>query len=279
MDSVLLDLLDLEHPPVGVFYAEARPADALAMVPGKRNCVVDMLLAAARGKKVVVDEESCTCAGGAVGLGFGNAFERRGHPTRYLLSTGAEGVPEGECAALPPHMVDGERFFRDPTVVDVWKAQLPYGDETSRCVVFAAQDLWGNAVPDLVFLLVNPDQLSALVSMGGFRSGSAFETVAPFGAACQSILHAKAQDAQANPKMVMGLFDVSQRARIPANLLSLTMPYRKFAELEEDAAKGCLTSHSWKELVAKREREVGGSASARAADGRERKVPNGCENR
>lgn len=250
MNYKLVDLLHLEWQPVGLFYVDEKPDDALTMKAGKRNCVADMLIAAARGKKIAIDDETCGCAGGAIGVGFGDAFTRRNHPYRYLLSGGMNDVPEGETVKLPPRMTEGERFFESPDVVQSWKESLPFGSYERQSVVFAPADKWSEeAHPKLVVLFVNPDQLSALVSMGGFRSGSAFETIAPFGAACQSIMHALNQCDKKDPKIVMGFFDISQRGRIPADLLTITMPFEKFQQLEEDANKGCLSSHAWKDLL------------------------------
>lgn len=56
--------------------------------------------------------------------------------------------------------------------------------------------------PELVCLFVNPDQLSALVCMAGFRSGDRLETIAPFGAACHSLMYSLDQAKKDNPKMV-----------------------------------------------------------------------------
>lgn len=86
-------------------------------------------------------------------------------------------------------MVNGERFSCSPSVVDAWKEEIPYGDEQSRFVLFAPQSRWvEHRRPDAVVLLLNPDQLSAVVCMGSFRTGKAMQTIAPFSAACQSIL-------------------------------------------------------------------------------------------
>lgn len=250
MDFKLINLLHLEWQPVGLFYVDEKPDDVLTMKAGKKNCVADVLMAAARGKKIVIDDETCGCAGGATGVGFGDAFDRRHHCYRYLLSGGINDVPAGEEVKLPPHMIEGERFFESPEVVQMWKDSLPFGPFEQKSVVFAPANRWdAEEKPKLVVLFVNPDQLSALVSMGGYRTGSAFETIAPFGAACQQIVYALNQCGKENPKMVMGFFDISQRGRIPANVLTLTMPYEKFEQLEEDADRGCLSSHSWVELM------------------------------
>ncbi len=253
MHYTIQDLLHLELEPVGIFYCNEAPAHALTLRKDKRNCVADMLMGAARGRTITINEETCSCAGGAVGLGFGDAFTRRNHPTRYLLSTGMAQVPEGEEVKLPPHMQEGERFFVDPCVTDYWKSALPFGDYQGKQVVFAPAADWPEDVaPDLVCLFVNPDQVSALVSMAGFRSGRRLEAIAPFGAACHSLIYALEQATSADPKMVLGYFDVSQRAKIPANLLTVTFPYSLFARFEEDADKGCLSSHAWADLMKKR---------------------------
>lgn len=129
------NLLHMELEPVGIFYCDKAPEHALSLRSDRRSCVADMLMGAARGKTIVMTEETCSCAGGAVGLGFGDAFTQRNHPTRYLLSTGMAEVPEGEEVKLPPHMQEGERFFADPCVTDVWKSDLPFGDRQGKQVV------------------------------------------------------------------------------------------------------------------------------------------------
>lgn len=57
------NLLHLELEPVGIFYCDKAPDHALSLRRDKRNCVADMLMGAARGKTIVMDEETCSCAG------------------------------------------------------------------------------------------------------------------------------------------------------------------------------------------------------------------------
>lgn len=249
MKSILAEMLHMQGEPVGVWWLDEAPQDALVPKGGKRVCVADVMVAALRGKKVVLDDETCTCAGGAVGLGFGDAFVRRHHSYRYLLSYGEAAVPEGEEVKLPPHMREGERFFKDPDTVQKWKDALPFADRTDKKVLFAPASLWEEGkLPELVVLFLTADQLSAVVSMGGFRNGKPCETIAPYGAACHSLLYALDQEGREDPKMVMGFFDVSQRPKLDKSLLTLTMPYAKFAQLEQDAPCGCLSSHAWGQL-------------------------------
>lgn len=254
MSDALVDLLRLKYEPVGLFYFDEKPEGVFEFPAGKRNCVVSMILMASKGKPLVTYDDNCACAGGAVALGFGNAFERRCHPTRYLLSTGVAEMTEDEWHKIPPHMMDGERFFRKPSVVDIWRESLPYGSDEDRYVLFAPQSQWPeDREPDVVILLLNPDQLSAVVCMGSFRTGKAMQTIAPFSAACQSILQVRQDRNSADAPMVMGMFDVAQRHQLPANMLSLTMSHDRFVQLSEDAPTSCLSSQSWKKLVRLRE--------------------------
>lgn len=255
MEPTLAERLRMEYEPIGVFYLDEKPEGVFEFPTGKRNCVVSMMLMAAQGRQVVTCDENCACAGGAVGLGFGDAFERRGHPTRYLLSTGAADMPDDYERMLPPHMADGERFFCRPGVVDAWKSGIPYGEDRGKHVLFAPQSQWpGSRRPDVVVLLLNPDQLSAIVCMGSFRTGEAMQTAAPFSAACQSILRVRQGDDSADAPLVMGMFDISQRSKLPADILSLTLTYARFEALTEDAPYGCLSSRSWEDLMAARTR-------------------------
>ena len=102
--------------------------------------------------------------------------------------------------------------------------------------------------PDLVLVFADADRISALVTMLGFRNGRAVNTVAPFGAACHSIVFAADQLDSDDPMAVMGLFDISQRSKAIAGYLSLTMPRALWEAMQEDLDKSCLTTHAWREI-------------------------------
>ena len=241
----LAETLGLSHSPVGIWFTNEKPAHAFEFDPAKRPCVVSMLLAAAKGREVVVSDETCSCPGGAVGLGFGDAFARRNAPTMYLLSHGVDspGFPAG--AKLPPHMQHGECFFNTPETALAWKNSLKLQDADYRFVVFRPLDAWDGDVPDLVWLLANPDQLSALVVLCGYRTGRATNVIAPFCAGCQSIVLAQQQAREDQPLGIMGMFDIAQRHRIPKELLSLTVPYPLFAQMDADVVESCTTTPAW----------------------------------
>ena len=242
----LVKMLHLEMEPVGIFFGNTEAQCDLTASPDRRNCVVPFLLTAAKGNVVSMDEESCNCPGGAVGACFGDGFTRRNPDIHKMLSQGF-----GEMAPpnMPPHMKDGERFFCNEALALKWRNAMPFSEKGYPRIVFAPMRRWdGIGTPDLVYVFVNPDQLSALVTMLGSHNGKALNTLAPFGAACHSIVYAAEQMDREAPMAIMGLFDISQRKSNLENYLSLTMPYSLWEGLGKDLDKSCLTTHSWKEI-------------------------------
>ena len=246
MRKELNQMLHLKLDPVGVFFGNTSAACDFNASPDIRNCVIPLLMAASRGKIVSMDEESCNCPGGATGCCFGDGFTRRNPMIHKLLSQGfGEDAPPG----MPEMMKEGERFFCTEELAAKWRNALPYSDKAFPRVVFAPENRWQEiGTPDLVYVFADPDQLSALVTLLGFHNGRAVNTIAPYGAACQSIVYAAAQMEEADPMAVMGLFDISQRSSALADYLSLTMPYPLWEGLGKDLDKSCLTTHSWKEI-------------------------------
>lgn len=249
MELNVTELLGSEYAPVGIWFTDEKPEGAYEFDVSARPCVVSMLVAAAKGCEVVVSDETCPCPGGAVGLGFGNAFERRNAPTPYMLANGVDEPDFPEGAMLPPRMQHGERFFDCTATTRRWIAGMNLSDADYRYVVFRPLTTWEGEPPALVWMLANPDQLSVLVTMCGYRTGRPVNVIAPFGAGCHSIVQAKQQIDAAEPLAIMGMFDISQRHRLPKDLLSLTMPYAMFAQVDADLPRGCMTTHAWETIA------------------------------
>ena len=95
MESKLAEMLRLDLEPVGIYFGNADAVCDTAAEPGRRNCVVPFLLAAARGKVVGITEEGCTCPGGTVGLCFGVGFTCKNPNIHKVLSKGiGDATPE-----------------------------------------------------------------------------------------------------------------------------------------------------------------------------------------
>ena len=242
----IVERLHLKLEPVGIFFGNTEALCDLEASPDKRNCVVPFLMAAARGKITAIDEAGCTCPGGAVGACFGDGFSRLNPNIHKMLSQGMGAkAPEG----APPMVREGERFFCDEDVAMRWRNDMPFSDKGYPRIVFAPLSRWQEVgTPDLVYVFANPDQLSALVILLGSHNGKALNTLAPFGAACHSIVYAAQQMDKAEPCAIMGLFDISQRRGALKDYLSLTMPYELWEGATRDLEISCLTTHSWRKI-------------------------------
>lgn len=240
----ILNHLQLDMEPVGIYLGNTTIEEDTAVPVRPHNCVVPSINAATRGTVVSIDEESCTCPGGAVGCCFGDGFSRLRPDMDKMLSQGY-----GGDADVPAFMKEGERFFCTEELAGIWRTSLPYSKKGYPRVVFAPlsrRETLGN--PDLVWIYADPDQLSALVILLGAHNGRAQNVIAPYCSACQSIMFAAAEAEMDDPKAVMGLFDISQRTKALSRYLTLTMPYQLWETLIIDPEKSCLTSESWKKI-------------------------------
>ena len=246
MRNKLAEMLHLDLEPAGVYFGNTDAECDTVTEPGKRICVVPFLMSAARGKVVGITEEGCGCPGGTVGLCFGDGFTRKNPNIHKMLSQGmGDATPE----QAPPMMREGERFFCDEETAMKWRNAMPFSEKGFPRVVFAPEGRWGEVgEPDLVYVFADADRTSALVTLLGFHNGRAVNTIAPYGAACHSIVFAAEQIGSDDPMAVMGLFDISQRSKALAGYLSLTMPLSLWEGMQEDLDRSCLTTHSWREI-------------------------------
>ena len=246
MNNKIVELLHLELEPVGIFFGNTSANCELEASPKKRNCVIPFVLAAAKGKITSMDEAGCTCPGGAVGACFGDSFTRL-NPTIHIMLS--QGLGEKAPAGAPPMLKEGERFFCDAEVAMKWRNNMPFSDRAYPRIVFAPLSRWEEVgTPDLVYIFANADQISALVTMLGFHNGKSVNTLAPFGAACHSIVYTAEQMDKKEPYAIMGLFDISQRSAVLKDYLSMTMPYKLWENMMLDLDKSCLTTHSWRKI-------------------------------
>lgn len=247
MNSKLVEKLKFKMEPVAVFFTDEKPEGATQAKEGSRVCVASMLVAASKGKVVVFDEKTYGCAGGGVGLCFGDTYAKMNQPIECLLSTGDEALRETGKTS-PRSYGKGERFFETPELADKWRRSLPFTETPEKYVVFKPLGKAGEEKPDLICIFANPDQLSALVTMSGFYRGDIVNALAPFGAACHSILYAYQEIKKEKPKGVLGFFDISQRKSISKELLSYTVPYGLYMELERQIDESCLGTEVWEEI-------------------------------
>ncbi|MDR3591252.1 MAG: DUF169 domain-containing protein [Negativicutes bacterium] len=240
MNSEIAARLKLRYSPVAILFGGEKPAGAMEFVAGRRGCVAAMLSAAAKGRQAVFSRGNCGCAGGMVGLGFGDSHGKFPGGFDYFLSTGrGEGYPEGEGYKKTPELVK--------TFTDV----LPYTDIPFEYVIFKPlTELDQAEEPKLIVFYANPDQLSALVVLANYGREGNDNVIIPFGAGCHSFCLIPWHEAgQQRPRAVVGMTDITARPFIDADLLAFSVPYAMFREMEDNVSGSFLDKPDWQKVA------------------------------
>lgn len=96
----------------------------------------------------------------------------------------------------------------------------------------------------------NPDQLTALVVLANYGRPGHDSVIAPFAAGCQTTcLFSWSEASKEHPRAVIGMTDVSVRPHIDADLLSFSVPYAMFREMEDNVPGSFLDKHEWKKIA------------------------------
>ena len=243
MESIIARELKLKYHPTAIIFSNDRPDGAVQFKENKWGCVVTMLNAVVRGKTAVFDRKTYGCLGGGVGLGFGDMYKNFEDGIEYFLSNGrGEGYREGEC------------YFKTPEIARIFIEQLPIVDIPYEYVIFKSLDkvIPEEETPQLIVFLANPDQLSALVVLANFGRKGGDNVIIPYAAGCHTICLIPYHESKKNhPRAVVGITDISARPHIDPDLLSFTVPFKMFQEMEKDVPISFLKKNAWKK-VAKR---------------------------
>ncbi len=268
MESKLRESLRLKFEPVAIYWTNNLAAGAKQFAKGKWGCVMMMYAQAAKGKTVAFDRETFGCMGGAVGLGFGNVYERwpGGIDCFYrFLSTGNENTAEGKAMLEKlggniskeglGNFLYGERYCKTPEIAKKFVESLPMVDVPEKYVVMRPlKDVDLNQEPPKVIsLLADCDQLSALIVLANYAREKTDNVTVRFGAACHQVgilpLHEAASE---HPRAVLGMTDLSARENIKNQIghdhLAFSVPLKMFLEMEGNVEGSFLERPTWKEL-------------------------------
>jgi uncharacterized protein (DUF169 family) len=119
--------------------------------------------------------------------------------------------------------------LKTPAVAKKFVDWLPIVDVPTEYIVFKPLAKLSDAeTPKVVVFLVNPDQLSALVVLANYARGT---------------------DESETPKAVIGLTDITVRAKFDKDILSFTVPYKMFSEMESNVEGSFLGKHEWLKIL------------------------------
>jgi uncharacterized protein (DUF169 family) len=234
MESLIAKELKIRFNPVAIIFTDEKPEKVQQFKKGKWACVISLLTATAKGKTAVFSRDNCGCRGAQIGLGFGKSY--KDFPgLEYFLSTGEKGR-------------EGEAYKKTPELAKNSFAQVPATDIPFTYVVFKPlKDVDPKKEkPQLICFYANPDQLSALALLVNYSRPTNDNVIIPFGSACSTIcLLPYHQSKQKSPKAIIGLTDVTARGLVDPDILTFTVPYHMFLEMEANVPGSFLEKGSW----------------------------------
>ncbi len=228
--------LVMKYSPVGFHFTDKKPEGASVIKNPGNGCIMPRILASAKGKTYAFDDRSLPgCA--AFFLGF-----------RDRLFTGAEYF----LSHAPVVGSLCERFVKTPALAKKYIRWARYPEKSKGFAVFKPLELFtGSEKPELVIFFANPDQLSALVYLLHFGAPLDNDRVVTgFSSGCGSVVALPLKYGRSGiKKAVWGLHDVSARANLPADLMTLTLPFDLLVEIWKDIKKSFLITGTWDKIA------------------------------
>ncbi len=238
MKSKIAEAIKLSNNPVAVIRSDEKPEGALMFKEGVWGCVVAMIHAASKGRLVALSDATVTCQGGHAGCGFGPYKE--GYVDKFL----ADG------AGL---QVEGERYKASQELaLKFMRWQVVPAGQRKYLIMKPLADVTDTDKPDAVIFLVNADQLSGLATLANFDTENQDNVKLYFGAGCgQSIGNVLYAAERGSGECFIGMTDPSARKVLPADILSFSIPFKRFLEMEDNADKSFFHTKTW-ETISKR---------------------------
>jgi len=221
--------------PVVCFYTDNENAAPKAQPPKDHRCIIADIARVRKGKPLLFGLESVGCFGGKKYLGFTEGIRPN---FEYFLSYGIPGELEGERYKKTPELV--KRVMKE---MPAFKAPGPY-------IVFKRWDKVDEGDnPEVVIIFGTPDVISGVFTLSNYDESEQNGVLSPFGAGCTTIvMYPYLEKDSKHPRGVLGMFDVSARPCVPADVITFAAPMSKFLRMIDNMEESFLTTASWKKV-------------------------------
>lgn len=217
--------------PIVFYYTEGDGEAEPAGKPKGWNCLICELARVRNGKSLWFNKDFLGCGGSRRYLGY---TEKMRPGFEYFLSCGNESM-------------EGERYIRTPEMVkEIMKNQktLPVNNKN---IVFKRWDnISESDEPVAVIFFARPDVLSGLFTLANFDQTEPNGTYTPFGAGCSSVVHYPYLESMSErPRAVIGMFDPSARPCVQEDVLTFSVPMKKFEKMIGYMEESFLITDTW----------------------------------
>jgi len=217
-------------------YPELRPEKS-----EEWRCVICDLGRVRKGRTICLNTETINCGGGRRYFGF---TRERSSDFDYFLSCGRPGGIEGERYKKTPQLVRKLDHFQPPF-------RAP-----GKNIIFKRWDkIEDEDRPEAAIFFARADVLSGLFNLVNFDEETPHGVIAPFCSGCSSIVYHPFMEARTDhPRSILGMFDTSARPCVPADILTLAVPWPKFLWIVEDMDDSHLVTKTWAKVKERIER-------------------------
>ncbi len=221
--------------PIVFFYTDQEGIAPKAKPPVGHRCVVADISRVRNGRSLSFDAASIGCFGGKRYLGYAEGFMPN---FEYFLSCGI------------PGKLEGERYKKSPELVKEVVKTLPKFKAPSNRIVFKRWDkVAADDDPQVVIFFGTPDVISGLFTLANFDSAESNGVFCPFGAGCATIvLYPFLEQSSTHPRGILGMFDVSARPCVSADVFTFAVPMGRFVEMVGNMEESFLITGSWEKV-------------------------------
>jgi hypothetical protein len=269
MKSIISQKLNGKFKLVILMHRNELPESYIQPSPSQKGCImIYFAQVAVHRKTAVFDRDTCCCTGAKAGLGFGNGYydSMPGGVDTFsaFFSKGLESAEDKkqykELTEKMNHhdrqkFLEGERFFTSRERARKWiTEELPaYNFKEKYAILKPLENLSENEVPKSVIFIVNPLELTALMTLAGSIRNGINTTITPQSSACQMIGAQVFRQAESkDPSAVLGFIDLAARIftrkLIPDEYLTYAVPWKLYLDMEQEAEAGIFESPIWENL-------------------------------
>ena len=222
---------DSDLPIIFYYSDEIKNAELIKPSQGHR-CIMLDIAKVQNGQSVCFSSDSIGCHGGKRYLGFSTELMP---DFEYFLSCGI------------PGRFEGERYRKTPELVKELMEKVPTFKAPAKYITFKRWDkLDETDSPEVVIFFAHPDVLSGLFTLANFDTDNPNGVFCPFSAGCGSIVEFPLFEKDAeNPRAILGMFDVSARPCVEQNILTFSIPMKKFLSILDNMEESFLITDSW----------------------------------
>jgi len=252
----LLEALGGAEEPMGMFYSDEEPQNAVTPKPGRlpsiedeaRNeidwqqlfsnfsCVLGMLWIARKKRNATYfDHERFGCLGGAFFLGYLKPqFE-------FIVHYVSTGIPD---------IVEGERYLSSPETTRRFYQQIDPRPAPKRFCVFKPVTAFVEGEsPELVIFFARPEILSGLHQLAVFVTDDFDAVASPFGSGCANIVTWPIKYlSEGRLRAVLGGWDPSERPYLKPDEITFAVPFEMYRRMLDRWQDSFLTAKAWQNV-------------------------------